>query len=84
MMTSWHRQRDHALWVDVYATIGGGTAEYNMVDVKHPYRKETAVRARSPARFRGEIRAVRYRLGTDETCTVGGLYGTVNTVIHDL
>ena len=43
MMTSWHRQRDNARWVDVYATIGGGTAGYNMVDVKHPYRKETMI-----------------------------------------
>ena len=34
-------EADNALWANSYATMGGSTSGYNMVNVKHAYRKET-------------------------------------------
>src|SRR5437667_9806531 len=66
MTTSWHRQRDNALWANSYATMGGSTSGDNMVNVKKAYRKETLFPARE-ALFKFVTRMDR-RIVDDNDC----------------
>ncbi len=59
-------EADNALWANSYATMGGSTSGYNMVNVKHAYRKETLLPVRE-ALFKFVTRMDR-RIVDDNDC----------------